>query len=92
MPLPPVEVALLVLGSIAAMLLYAEVAIHVVLPACRLARRLVLAAWELAGDARALLLDDGRRPPATSGPGAGPPPHPNHKEPPPMPPAGPQAS
>jgi hypothetical protein len=90
--LPPAESALLLLGSIAAMLLYAEVALHLVLPACRLARRLVLTAWELALDARALLLDDGRLPPAASGPSTGPPHEADEKDPPPMPPTGPQVS
>lgn len=58
---PPFEATLIVLGAVAASLLYAEIAIHFVLPACRLAWRMVRAAWRLCGEAAAILLDPGPR-------------------------------
>jgi len=59
----PLEAVQLALGAMAAGLLCAEVALHFVLPACRLARRMAAAAWRLCGEATALLLDPGPRPP-----------------------------
>lgn len=69
----PLEAALAALGAVAASLLFAEIALHFVLPACRLARRMATAVWEILSEATALLFDPGpRRAAPPPGPGGEP--------------------
>jgi hypothetical protein len=69
------EAGLILVGSVAAVLLYAEVMLHLVLPCCRFAWRCATTSWELLGLVLAFLLRPGRQPsaePGATGQAAGP--------------------
>jgi hypothetical protein len=61
---PADEIALAMVGSTTALLLYAELMLFFVLPALRLGKRCVYAAWDLAAWIASMLLHRLRRSPA----------------------------
>jgi hypothetical protein len=88
-PLPPLaEAALTGLGAMAATLLHAELALFFVLPACRLAQRLLKASWQLMAEVAAIILDEGRERPAGGSAAPRPTSAPGEPKQPPGPPAG----